>query len=1291
MKERGGIAATLALLLATILGISYIPRKAAESSAGQEAQKSATRIPARGAGTNQQAGTVLKPIASCEQIAKRLRRFYSADDKIPMPKSCFQESTKDGTVGSTSANPNLSFAIAIVPNPVQTHLPLVFDRAIESIQQAAQDVNYIYDGSWFPWNHSERSYELLSDEEQASKLEAELQQQPGIMVFRRGLDGERVSAIWKNCDIPPGSGSIDPGCPSLSEGENQDEFGSHYDRDLVVFVVAEQPTGGLSDQQFEHALQWMQKIRPEHVRQPLLILGPTFSGTLPSLARQLTPESLKPYENGMRIYSGTANSETAVRWFQLYLAKVQGGLKMKPPAELQFRTFFEGDGLMTDRFLCYLHHEGYDLKKVAILSEDETAYGNVSKPSEKAPDPLSCDGGKSDTAPASPINLYYPRDIASLRSAYAQQSIFAAGKQQGGAPATSLRGDLSEPVSNEHDTVRTYGGQLTPLAQESALFGITNLLDSKQIEFVIVRSTSSLDQLFLSEFLRRSYPSGRVVIDGADLLFRRGSQGASLRGVMLLSPYPLLSWTPDTIPPIHGSRQRSYRVFAEDLSEGVYIAGRELFEQLPDARRAVPISDYGAPKSSETKEHAAEADHRPATWVTVVGHRQFWPIAVLNEATEVETSKDGNRVGYGPGELSLLQPEFPEAGASANSGPVGASRGAVLPGEMSALLLFCAVLGLWHFYCCWYGSTFRPPRVRAYFAPIPHVQHPTLIFIGGLLLGLLAVTLFFAVTLGSQVLMPSWVLGVYFGVFAIFISGFLGCIGNYRLPVVSGDRHPRDLALIRRWRIIFCVSWLPVVGGLAWLRYLYLTTHLTAANAFPTFWRSVFLRSGVSPLLPQVVLIAGLYAWFWFNLHGLALFGDDRPVLPKVDDLPVVPVAANHKEEERGERSRMVKMFRMFSREGAGANIERNALPLSRRYGLSLVLFLVISLLVLRGALGDHSLRSLGDHRFGTVIFYAVGLCMALILADTLQLLNTWSQLRQLLVFLDRLRLRRTFTELRGLYGGSVWKLSGNVLEERYRLISRQFESMRHLQNRLAQWTAADAREAQSKQIVLEQLAQCEKQGRKFATWYVDLLDDDVKDAGKEHNLKPLAEFQELMAATAGCVLKYVIMPEWQTETQSLIRCADLSDQGKDGDAAGPCPPPHVRAAEEFVVLPYLGFIQNTLGRVRTIAFSIVSLFVAATVGVSCYPFDPLPVIGAVFLILFALVGLSMIFTYAEMCRDATLSHIANTNPGELGLDFFVKMATFGIGPLIGLLTTLFPSLTDFIVSFLQPGAQAFQ
>ena len=59
---------------------------------------------------------------------------------------------------------------------------------------------------------------------------------------------------------------------------------------------------------------------------------------------------------------------------------------------------------------------------------------------------------------------------------------------------------------------------------------------------------------------------------------------------------------------------------------------------------------------------------------------------------------------------------------------------------------------------------------------------------------------------------------------------------------------------------------------------------------------------------------------------------------------------------------------------------------------------------------------------------------------------------------------------------------------------------------------------------------------------------------------------------------------------------------------------------------------------------------------------------------------------YADMHRDATLSHVTNTKPGELGTEFWFKIAGFGLAPLIGLLTRIFPSMTDFIFSWLQPG-----
>ncbi len=59
---------------------------------------------------------------------------------------------------------------------------------------------------------------------------------------------------------------------------------------------------------------------------------------------------------------------------------------------------------------------------------------------------------------------------------------------------------------------------------------------------------------------------------------------------------------------------------------------------------------------------------------------------------------------------------------------------------------------------------------------------------------------------------------------------------------------------------------------------------------------------------------------------------------------------------------------------------------------------------------------------------------------------------------------------------------------------------------------------------------------------------------------------------------------------------------------------------------------------------------------------------------------------YADMHKDATLSHVTNTNPGELGSEFWFKLIGYGAAPLLGLMTTVLPNLPGFLFSWLQPG-----
>jgi len=1177
----------------TYLGISNLPGKAPDVTGGTPPNKVTS------AATRE---SVALADSACAAIQKRLSRLIV---EPALPDSCYPDEKPQNVRLSQPASPQVRFVIAIVPNPVTTHLSLLFDRSVEIIQQAAQDELYSYDSSWLPWTASPKEYALLADQDAADRIQARQERQPGILVFRGPLSR--------------------PAAPPYQSG-------------LIVLLVSDQPTGGISDAQFENAVAWIARLQGDKLDRPLTILGPTFSGSLPSLARELLKPTLSA--PSVSVTSGTVSSQSSYVWFR-DLMKQQG---------ISFSTFMESDTLMIKRFCNYLSEQQYRLDRVAVLSEDETAFG---KQTEK--------GDCYDAKNGGSIYLYYPRDIASLRSAYEKQLVFSSGKQQAqNAPTTTLRGDLSEPGSGDHDTVRTYGGQLTPLAQESTLLGIVSLLREKQIEFVIVRSSNSLDQIFLAQFLKRAYPSGRVVLDGTDLLFRRGGEGASLRGVMLLSPYPLTAWQEINGASLRVPDSASYRVFGQDIVEGLYVAARQTFNHPKNSGDEIPIRDYAAPPWIDPSSGPQSDAQRPPTWLSVIGSRQFWPVAALNDTV--------------PHVDSLLQTI--KSRSDSNAHPLR------IPAEMVGLIVLCVGWTAWHLFCCWRGSVLGTPRVLAYFAPVPNGSYRELIFVGSVLLGFVTIVLGACSGFISPYLGPGSRISLFL-VFALMLAAtYMAMRKNNSLPEVSAQ--PDNLAQdsvsalsdakerAKPKRLVTPGNFLWVIVLFTAAHYFLLIGRLRPENEVPTYWRSVHIFSGVSPLVPQVLLIAGLYLWVWFNLQGRALFGQDRPMLPGIDSLP--------KDDDGKPR------MPMFSEEQAAVSIEEAGEPLSASYLRGAVILFGAVITIFSLALHGFLVRSLGERAFGQMILLWLSVTMAIVLADTLQLVRTWGRLHQLLIVLDRIPLRRTLCALKGLAWGSVWKMSGNVLEERYRVMSRQFESLRHLRNSIAKTSEP----INWKQNILGKIDACLVVGMKFAGWYVGLNKSKTVS-----DITPLWKFQKSLAATAGYIMGTVLIPAWQSETESLIfdrsRTGKEEPEGTEEKAFSPSAavPDHVRVAEEFFLLPYIGFIQNILGRIRTIVMASLCVFVAATFAVSSYPFDPRPVLAGVFLVVFGVAGAAVIFVYAEVHRDATLSYITNTRPGELGSKFWIQLVTFGLGPLIGLLTTLFPSITDFVASWLEPGIQA--
>jgi hypothetical protein len=255
--------------------------------------------------------------------------------------------------------------------------------------------------------------------------------------------------------------------------------------------------------------------------------------------------------------------------------------------------------------------------------------------------------------------------------------------------------NLADPAGRVHDSIRSYGGGQTPLVQEAYLLELVAALQELHARYIVLRSSNTLDQLFLANFLRRSYPDGRIVILTSDLMFIRERGSTGLSGTMTLSNYPLFPLERDWTE--HQSLPSADRTFSSDTSEATYIAFRLLLNDKrlnggksdpnrchvledPDEKTIFvprvsctldpPIPDYSPPFwmlkdqcGEANKGNAANIENQgekcpypgPATWLSVIGNHRLWPLASLTKETRMcLTSWTGERLSVRMTEKTIL-------------------------------------------------------------------------------------------------------------------------------------------------------------------------------------------------------------------------------------------------------------------------------------------------------------------------------------------------------------------------------------------------------------------------------------------------------------------------------------------------------------------------------------------------------------------------------------------------------------------------------------------------------------
>jgi len=1090
------------------------------------------------------------------------------------------------------------FVIATVPDPVHTDLALSFDRYVEAISQGAQEAGYIFDHAVLPWPTPGGEPKETKEDASARAFTLEKENTPGLLIFRKSNPDSNLE-----------------------------------DKHLLILLVGETPTAGIHKEQFLRAVEIISQERDHSTPLRIDLIGPTFSGSLYSLVRL---EELAKDHPAFRIRSGTVMSGHAVDDF------------LKLSSNKDFLTFKDTDTYLIDRLVAFVQKdglEGYEADDIALLSEDETAFGSLSNP------------GVSGCYPAQDgqhclLRIYFPRGISQLRSAYEDDPVLASGSgsEKTNAPHTKLKLEL-ESTGSDEDSVPTYAGRQTAISQEAVMMGMVTVLRTHKHRFLVVRATDPKDLLFLTRFLRTNFPQDRIITIGADQLFPRDINDTIFRGVLSLTNYPLLPrQLTDFEPP------QPHRVFASTECASLFNATLAILQpaetETPSSLPQANYFEYTPPIFD--KNSAGSGSAVPAAWLTVMGDDGYWPLATLPPPVSPSVAFSDSH----PYLCRILSQVFPHACASSLVGAPSTLRPAntSLPNAISlqpsifnqlvitVLLIFAALF----IYLTWFGDFKSRSTFQQQLSLLDDQTRGTLLGI----IGLVLVVAF--VLLGSPISKEnSWLpWAVILGAIATAVStGF-----NVR---ARGHQ---------RFAVVVAISSVLLMSPLLWI-----TRSHHSINENLVLYRMAWLQSGVSPSLPLLMVCGALFCWTWYNLQLRSLFDRRRPVLPR--GVPFLP-----SEDERG------------------PDEYANVLSHSRSFWV--IVTLVIAVLLFQ----DMDPLSLDGTNFDDLyrLFFMVG--VVLIANSTFNAWTTWKKCRALLLQIDRSPLRWGFARLEGFSWKPLWGMSGGDLMNAYKPLSRSLEALAHLRASLGVAPKPTARDyVQARAGLVDQ-----DLGYLRNAFAKPTISARTHHLRKTHDdlIYRIQSLQKNLAIACSLVWFAVLENFWRNDVRLVAAGKGDNPQSSDkakaeasekpesnlnqpDDASGPVETQSTRLAEEFISLVYLNFIHRVLLRLRWLILAATSAYVLLLFSAKLYPFEPHGHIDGLLILMFAGVASVIYLIYAEMHRDSTLSNLTKTTPGELGGDFWLQIIGIGAVPVFSLLATQVPALSRFLFQWLKPVVDA--
>jgi hypothetical protein len=491
-------------------------------------------------------------------------------------------------------------------------------------------------------------------------------------------------------------------------------------------------------------------------------------------------------------------------------------------------------------------------------------------------------------------------------------------------------------------------------------------------------------------------------------------------------------------------------------------------------------------------------------------------------------------------------------------------------------------------------------------------------------------------------------------------------------------------------------------------------------------YRCIHPASGVSPLVPVLLLLLSWYLWAVVQTWRLRFSDSGRPRLPgKVEDKldGILFVSDDQLDSCLSARDsclyrtitcllitrqvlcRFWKPRQAGTADHGGTRTDTSSSGRDVGGGDYMTLDIVL-IVVYAGLLVGLSLfapvRSL-DHFLwaGTYLSspyeFLVGVLflplLAMCVTGWLRMVLIWGALRRgLLERLENQPIRFAFSRLKVM--GWMTMLRHGGLQEQWRDMARSLESIRQMlhqsdfQKKTSSTHCADLNQSQTD--FLEEIR-------------VLLGEPTKRQRRGSHDYDSMRIIEGEFAAFAHKLLKYILIPYWKQERTGLVASAENEEfpiKARRSEThlehpslpmalhAGPSSEeqPRILVAEEFLAIRYISLIRAVLANMRYLMIFVSVSFVLAIVAWNSYPFQPRQQVDWLFTALLVFLGSGIIWVFAQMHRNPILSRITDTKANELGWDFYWRIISFGALPVLAWLTYQFPEIGSMISKFFQPG-----